>query len=228
MNRQTILAASLMALLFYPSPVLAEMAPILETESSAPNSWRRMNPNSFPDTVAAAVAQCERDARHSVTDRLTTAHCTTLKLKLEAGQCTVGVRVADGQPYTFMNGPGKVYPGMTKRTGRIDSATRCDVGDDIIIDWFRGEKGVSCHNIGIIIQPRMTPIALAPTPAPKKPACRFVTTSKQSTPSGGLFLPSHLQGCTCCGLTYTPPLWIPPSGNTDNTVETTLVCDGQN
>ncbi len=225
MNRLAILAASLMALSFSTNAALAETAPILQTESPAPNSWRRMNPDSFPDTIAAAVGQCERDARYSASDRLASAHCATLKQKLEAGQCIAGVRVADGQSYTFMNGPGRVYPGMTKRTGRIDTATRCDVGDNIMIDWFKGEKGISCHNIGIIIQPRMTPIALALAPAPKKPACRYVTTSKQSAPPGGLFLPS-VNSCCCTG--FTPPLWIPPSGNIDNTVQTILVCDGQN
>jgi hypothetical protein len=225
MNGAQFLLAPFMALmlLLVPASAFAETALVLQTESPAPNSWRKMNPNSFSDSIAAAVVQCERDARHSTVDRLTSSHCATFKRKLEAGQCDVGARVADGQPYTFMNGPGRVYLGMTKRTGRIDVTTRCDVGDDITIDWFKGEKGISCNNIGVIIQPKMTPIALAPAPA--KPNCRYVTTTKQSSPSGGLLL-SSVNSCCCIG--FTPPLWIPPSGNLDNTVQTTLVCDGQN
>ena len=239
MNRSmSILSALIMALSlwFGISPAHAtptlEPASLIATADIAPNSWRKMNVDSFPRTITAAVGQCERNARFSATDRLTAAHCETFQQKLEQNEC-VSLSVQDGQGYTFMNGPGRIYPGMTKRTGNHDAALRCDVGDSISIDWFNGQPGISCYNVGVIISPLplpqqavtdVPPLLIANPPAPRKSQCRMVTTVRQSQPTGGLFIPGlYLAGC-CCGPLITNALWIAPSGS-DNSSQTTLVCD---
>jgi hypothetical protein len=233
-NRFLILAALLMALTAWcgitPAHATTPIpeAALIESGVAVPNSWRRMNVDSFPRTSDAAIAQCERDARHSASDRLTLAHCTTFRQKLEAGQCAQ-VAVADGQGYAYMNGPGRVYPGMVKRTGRADVAVRCDLGNGIYADWYNGQPGVSCFNVGIIIG-IVPAIAIVDEPEPLveqpvAPRCRMVTVSRQTQPSQGLFLPAvYLPGCSCCGPLYVNGLYIPSSG-TDNVVTSYMVCN---
>lgn len=227
-NRIPILAALLMALAslvgFSPTAHASEppQAGLIRSSVAAPNAWRRMNVDTFPRTITAAVAQCERDARFNASDRLTLDHCATFQQKLEAGQCTL-VSVPDGQAYAFQNGRAGVLAGYTKRTGRNDVASRCNLGDNIYADWFNGQPGVSCFNLGIIIGE--LPVVVASDPEPKvKPRCRFVTRTRESQQSFGLFLPGFLAHCDCCGNGYVSSLWIPPSG-IDNTSETVMVCD---
>jgi hypothetical protein len=240
LNRYPIFAALLMAL-----SILCGIAPahasagtsapeaeFIKSSVETPNAWRVMNIDTFPRDVMSAVAQCERDARHNGSDRLTLAHCATFQQKLEQQECET-VAVADGQGYGFMNGRGRVYPGMVKRTGRSDIAVRCDLGDGIYADWFSGEPGKSCFNVGIIIGSVPVPMKMVANDPPANiivnatpPRCRYVTRVRQSAAgNGGLFIQSlFLPGC-CCVPLFTPALFLPSNGGTDNTYETTLVCD---
>lgn len=157
-------ALLLAVVLWWPTAVLAQ------------GVWSRMTPATFEPTTAAAVRQCEAQARESASDRLTLAHCVTLRNHLVANTCDVEPAVADGLRLAFMSERGGILHNVVKRIGRAHRALRCDLGDGVIAYYFTGEPGISCNNVGIVF-----------TDLP--PRCRWVPSETIQPGVPGFYLP---------------------------------------
>lgn len=128
--------------------------PVFATAADAERFWIRMNPDRFESTSASAFEQCQRAATLPGSG-VTEEGCKTLKAMLDEKKCEVKT-VSDGIRFDFMStyekGRPVVVGPMTKKLGRKDQATVCDVGDGIIAYFFIGQLGVSCGNIAFVVE----------------------------------------------------------------------------
>jgi hypothetical protein len=158
---------ALMALLTFASPSWAS-DDFPTSENPATGKWRVMKPSSFTLEMSSVLAQCNRAAQVSDTDRLTTAMCQTLPALIQGGKCEKR-QVPDGVVFDHMNGHesgmSRVTKHVEKALGRTDPALICNLGNRTFAYWFTGEKR-SCNNIGIVFT---APPVVAPTPPPPAP-----------------------------------------------------------
>lgn len=203
--------------------------------------WFTMHAGSFGISVGSVVPQCDESI--GLIPGLTNVHCETLKAKANFdGECKV-VMVEDGERYIGMRGrvngnpkgESRLTPNMIKKTGRLDRALRCDLGDGIVVDWFTGHyingKYVSCNNLGFLYLPPPPPVVVVPlapppvviaTPEPMPPPptknCRFVKTAKERLPSTFV----HVNDFNSCGC-YIPGVTVVVPGGIQTS--SSLVCD---
>lgn len=162
------LRAALMALIAVAVPSWASDT-LPTSENSARQPWKKMKPSSFPVDMISVLQQCNRAAKVSGTDRLTTAQCQNLPGLIEAGKCEVK-QVPDGIVFDYMNGHesghSRVARGVKKALGGEDRALICNLGNRTFAYWFTGDKGKSCNNIGIVFTAVPAVVVPAPAPAP--------------------------------------------------------------
>lgn len=225
MNRFQILLSALLMALGFSTPALATQN-LPSSSNPASGRWTKMTPSSFPGTIRSAREQCLRDVALDRTGQVTVEKCELLLRMLSSGQCAI-VMVPDGTVHDIMNGRvngrSTVTHNVEKRLGRLDQATLCDLGNGVHAYWYTGVLKVSCNNVAFsfVTPPPPPPVAVVPP----KPKCHYVTRTRQTQSTGGLFLQSvYLPGCDCCAPLYVPGLWLPPS-TPDNTQETILVCN---
>jgi hypothetical protein len=143
---------------------------------------------------------------------------------LEMVQCENKL-VPDGTKYRWMrgrvngkpSGDSKLTPNLQKELGRDDKALRCDLGDNIVVDWFTGDKGLSCNNLGFLYVPP-APVFVA-VPIPVQPI-GFVENPKTwfSNPvnSDSLQYLDSLNLKSCGGSLYLPSQLIETGGTIES------------
>jgi hypothetical protein len=147
--------------------------------------WKKMHPSTFDLSMDSVWEQCTRT--EPTEPWLTPKHCTLLTEKLEAKQCKV-VMVPDGIKLDRLlgrvsggTGDSRPWARQEKRTGRLDRAMLCDLGDGVHSYWFTGDKGKSCNNVSFVYLPPSSKPQLAVTPSPV-PALPPVVKRLESTP----------------------------------------------
>ena len=151
-----------------------------------------MKPASFRADMLSVIEQCNRAAKASPTDRLTTDMCQKLPALIQDGKCRKEPSVPDGIVFDFMNGHesgrSRVTTGVKKALGRSDPALVCDLGDRTFAYWFTGEKR-SCNNIGIVFTaaPRLATLSPQPVPGVCGSNARRYSATETAWPTGGNF-----------------------------------------
>ncbi len=153
----TLLAASM---------ALSSIAPANASEWT---NWTRMNPDSYKVTMAEMTNRCL--ASVALTGKGSEAECEEVATMLQANQCQFAP-VPDGVRYDWMNGlkAGRphVYTKMVKALGAPRKAYICTAASGRVYDWYVGEDGISCGNLGAreFVPP---PVAYLPPPPPSSP-----------------------------------------------------------
>ena len=134
--------------------LLILLCPVLATAAeSQERYWVKMNPNRFESTSESALEQCRRAASLPASP-ITLDQCTALKAKLDEGKCKVEM-VPDGIRFdlmsTFESGRPTVVGPFTKKLGREDQASVCNVGDGVTTYFFVGAE-TSCGNLAFVVE----------------------------------------------------------------------------
>ena len=152
-------------------------------QASEWTDWTRMNPDSYKVTMAEMTNRCL--ASVALTGEGSRAECEEVATMLQANQCQFAP-VPDGVRYDWMNGlkAGRphVYTKKVKALGAPRMAYVCKTSTGRVFDWYVGENGISCGNLGLrefVPGPRLT---ITPTPAP--PSVVITTTVAPRTPEG--------------------------------------------
>jgi len=187
--------------------VMAGLPAIAETQSpppsahSAPGRWHIMHPSSFPATPESARNQCVDQADANLSDALTREKCELFRQMLVDGRCQT-VMVLNGTDYAFMSQrtsasarPVLLINVRKNIMGReAHQATRCDLGRGVQLDFFVGEPGVSCGNVGT----RFLPVE-------EQLRTRLVPMQESTIPIG----PSiYYQGLSLCNCVRIPSLFL--------------------
>lgn len=140
--------------------------------------WKMMRAGSFEPTPASARMQCERAARQSQTDTLTTSQCVQFESMLAKGQCE-SVQVSDGVIHDFMSylrgGKNSISQGVPKAHGHNTSALLCSLSNNVHGYFYTGSRK-HCNNAAFVLlspAPILPPVVEVVETEPVK-KCRFV------------------------------------------------------
>ena len=153
---------------------------------------------------------------------------------LDAGKCVVEA-VSDDIRFdhmsTYENGRPAVVGPMTKKLGRTDQATVCNVGNGITAYFFVDDPaGVSCGNLAFVVEaPEVIEVPLVTELLDQQPQkCRWVESNREAhSIPGQLFVqqPTLLVGCNGGGILVGGNVYQMPSLSTVSSTYT-RVCDG--
>ena len=117
---------------------------------------------------------------------VTSIECEEVTAMIQASRCAFEP-VPDGIRYEFMNGlrasKPHVYTNKVKALGAARMAYVCKTSTDRVFDWYVGEDGISCGNLGareFVPIPRLT---ITPPP-PVRPSVVITTTIAPAQPEG--------------------------------------------
>lgn len=129
-------------------------------------NWNRMNPNSYKVTMAEMTNRCQ--VAVTLTGKGTKAECEEIAKMVLANKCQY-VPVPVGVRYDWMNGlkasQPHVYEKMIQALDGPRKAYVCTSSSGRVYDWYVGEDGISCGNLGAreFVPP---PVAYLPPPPP--------------------------------------------------------------
>lgn len=175
------------------------LCPVFATAAETERFWVRMNPDRFEPTSMSAFEQCSRAAQLPDSG-VSEESCKTLKVMLDKGECKVEL-VPDGIRLdlmsTYEGGNPTVVGPMTKKLGRKDQATVCDLGNGVVTYFFIGSE-TSCGNLAFVVErPEVVAAKEKGQSDPVARKCRWVSgqmaTSRETITT--VIVPMVLKAC---------------------------------